>query len=117
MYVEIGYMDGDNVYALVMGDDRLYIGGAFMNAGGNIDADRIAARLIARVCLPLVIRQQGSHTTGISVCLTHVRRWLSLSKPAPHARIERYAQDRRMLLSARRSVPGSWFLFLITPIS
>lgn len=51
-------MDGDNVYALVMGDDRLYIGGAFMNAGGNIDADRIAVRLIARVYLPLVIRQQ-----------------------------------------------------------
>lgn len=49
-------MDGDNVYALVLGDDRLYIGGAFMNAGGNIDADRIAARLIARVYLPLVIR-------------------------------------------------------------
>lgn len=49
-------MDGDNVYALALSDNALYIGGAFTNAGGNLYADRIAARLIARVYLPLVIR-------------------------------------------------------------
>ncbi len=49
-------MDGDNVYALAISDNALYAGGDFTNAGGNIYADRIAARLIARVYLPLVIR-------------------------------------------------------------
>ncbi|MDW8148218.1 MAG: hypothetical protein RMJ48_18215 [Roseiflexaceae bacterium] len=49
-------MDGRDVYALAMSGNRLYVGGDFTNAGGNIYADRIAARLIARVYLPLVTR-------------------------------------------------------------